>query len=297
MSLIEDALKKQRGAATGSGAVLRRPREEGTAAAVHWPVQVDGTAFARRPTSGLPACSLDRATMAELGYRLVSDDAPALTAQFRSLKHQVMEQLSEARLAGLAPLLVITSATPGDGKSFVSLNLAYALSLERDLQVTLVDYDPFRRRTSQLFGIADSVGLLDVMAGASEGGLPAVERESEVAQLSVIPVGRKAENMSELLTSASFDAMIELMKKSGPRRVFLFDCAPVLASPLSAHIARRGDLSLVVVRAEATSSRALEEALSQLGSDARVHLVLNGNTGSITERYYGYSKELRDYAT
>src|SRR5438046_4514497 len=109
--------------------------------------------------------TLDLAKLAAEGF--VTPDLPRsrIADEFRVIKRPLI-----ANATGKGPtqirhgnLIMVTSAVPGEGKSFCALNLAMSIAMEQDRTVLLVDADVARPSLPRTFAIPDSPGLLDVL--------------------------------------------------------------------------------------------------------------------------------------
>jgi exopolysaccharide/PEP-CTERM locus tyrosine autokinase len=235
---------------------------------------------------------IDRAKLAAAG--LIEPDAPvgALAEEFRIVKRQL---LLNARSATDLPdskrrAILLCSAQPDEGKTFCALNLALSLAGERDTEVLLVDADFPKPEIPALLGIEEGRGLVDALAD------PALDPESLVVAtdlrgLSVLPAGRRVDNVTELLASERTREVLARLA-ADPKRIILFDSPPALAaSPASVLAAHAGQL-LMVVRADKTTEGELREAIELLSACERVSLVLNGAGLAAGGRrfgaYYGY---------
>jgi protein-tyrosine kinase len=288
MSLVEDALKRHRAGAAQVLPTSGAPRQPaGTTVAM---VASDPTEVAAE----LPIAQIDRAFLESGGYSEVTASTPAMMSQFRNIKRQLLQALSGQFSTGVSPIVAITSAVPGDGKSFVTLNLANVMALEKQLAVTVVDYDPYRRNLSQMFGVASSVGLLDHVAAGPDARLPAFLHPTSVPRLHVLSAGAEDPDASELLCSPALEALLVSMR-SRKGQIHLFDCPPILATADAPFLAARADVTVLVVRAGVTSVHAVEEALARIKDARNVCMVLNARTGSIADGYYGYADSYAQY--
>ncbi|MEP7311551.1 MAG: CpsD/CapB family tyrosine-protein kinase [Pseudomonadota bacterium] len=210
-----------------------------------------------------------------------------LLTEIRALKRKILEMTHARREAGEAAVVIITSAVPGDGKSFVSLHLALSLTHEKGMRVTLVDGDVARQKSTKLFSAAGEGSL----AAAIIGDMPlakAVHR-TKLPGLTVVPAGEHTPAVSECLASSRWDGLLSQMRAEGRGRVFIVDTAPILATSESQYAARTADLVLFVVRAEVTPKQAIDQALVRLGDLSRVAFVLNATAASDHDPYYEYS--------
>jgi receptor protein-tyrosine kinase len=112
-----------------------------------------------------------------------------ISEEFRLAQRQLLRTaFSPTAEAGLSNLLMVTSARPGEGKSFTALNLAGSVALQGDHHVLLIDSDAKRDSICQALSLADAPGLLDL---AADPGLDPSEviLPTEIENLSILPVG------------------------------------------------------------------------------------------------------------
>jgi protein-tyrosine kinase len=221
------------------------------------------------------------------GPEVEDEDRQKLTMQMRSVKRSLLNRLKARRAAGFAPIVVVTSALPGDGKSFVSFHLARTLCTERDLSVTLIDADVVRHRTSDFFSGAEGGGLSHCLV--HDTSLAQVARRSDINGLQVVPAGTPDPAAEELLASSQWDRLANEMKEAGGSSLFLIDTAPVLATTESQYLAQSADLVIFVVRSDVTPAQAVAEAMSRLEDHSRVAFVFNGHVSPGMDYYYGYN--------
>lgn len=191
--------------------------------------------------------------------------------------------------------IVVTSAMPGDGKTFTSLNLALSIALEKDLSLVLVDADVAKAHLSRMFGVQNNAGLLDLLRDEN------VDPESlilptDVPGLSLLPAGKGTDVATELLASARMDALANRMLARDPNRILLFDSSPLLVtSEAIALVGAMGQIVLVV-RAGVTPQSAVLDAIDLLGEGKSVGLVLNQTDEQVRSGYYyryGYGEQDR----
>lgn len=239
------------------------------------------------PRNDLEPLDFNDSAALSAGVDLAASRGGQLLSQMRALKRKALDMVRARRAAGEAPLIITTSAVPGDGKSFITFHLAMSLTTERDLDVTLIDGDIARQRASSFFAGSEDGGLSSCLHGDSP--LATVIRNTTVPSLSVVRAGATTPTSSEALTSSRWDALAAEMRASGPSRVFLVDTAPVLATAEAQYLARTADLILFVVRSEVTPQQAVTEAIARIGDMSRVAFVFNGYRSVGTDFYYDYS--------
>jgi exopolysaccharide/PEP-CTERM locus tyrosine autokinase len=239
--------------------------------------------------------AVDRARLRQAA--LIEPDAPVgpLAEEFRIVKRQLL--LTAQAATELPPekrrVILLCSAQPDEGKTFCALNLALSLAGEKDTEVLLVDADFPKPEILSILGLEDGPGLVDAIAD------PGVDPESLVVRtdlkgLSVLPTGRQADNVTELLASERTREVLERLSEANPKRLIIFDSPPALvASPATFLAAHAGQL-VMVVRADKTTEAELRDALELLSGCERVSLLLNGTGFAAGGRrfgaYYGYGQ-------
>lgn len=241
-----------------------------------------------RPRAGR-RISVDRQRLAAAGFILPDAPAGALAEEFRIIKRQLLLNVAAGPARG--QVILVTSAQPGEGKSFCALNLALSVAGEKDLEVLLVDGDVAKADLPDLLGIEAGPGLVDAIVDRSSDPEKYV-LETDIPGLLLLPAGRKTPDVTELLASARTSEVLSLLTERHPNRIVIFDSPPALvASPASVLAGHAGQV-MMVVRADKTAESDLREALSLLTACESISLVLNGTRllggGSRFGSYYGY---------
>jgi tyrosine-protein kinase Etk/Wzc len=187
--------------------------------------------------------------------------------------------------------IIISGATPGVGKTFVSVNFA-AVTAGSVRRVLLIDADLRKGRVNQFFSIPRSNGLSELIAGTIDFD-EAVHREL-LPNLDVITTGVLPPNPAELLMSSSFEHILE--RASGIYDLVIVDTAPVLVAADTASVAPLAGTLLLVARAEKTHLGEINESVRRLahaGCSAN-GVILNAmdlarrHSGSYGYKYGGY---------
>jgi len=211
----------------------------------------------------------------------------AISNHFRSLRRELLAQLQGMTLKGVAPLVLVTSPLPGDGKTFVSSAIARTFANAPDFRVTLLDMDLVRRTISTLFNAREMPGVLDCINGATE--LRDVVASTDVPRLRFVPAGSIEGDSRETFVGDGLDALLARLRALGPNNLCVLDAPPVLPVVETALLAAKVDLVLLVVRAGVTPRAAVLDSIAKLGANAKVCVVLNGVIQSHTGEYYDYS--------
>lgn len=166
--------------------------------------------------------------------------------------------LASARAAGSS--FVLTSAAPGEGKSETAANLAVALA-RSGVRTLLISGDIRLPRIDRLFGMPHTAGMTDVLRGETDAA-QVVQRVPDVDNLHVLTSGRQITTPGELLQQPTLQRLMEWA--TATYDIVLVDAPPVLAVADAATYASIVDGVVLVVRAESTRRRRLEELLHEL---------------------------------
>ena len=230
---------------------------------------------------------VDREALREGGYIVPDAPATGLAEEFRIIKRQLLLGVADERIAAdKRQTILVCSSHPDEGKTFCALNLALSLATEKDVEVLLVDGDFNKPEILSILGLEAGPGLVDAIADPSADADAFVIR-TDIEGLSVLPAGRQANNVTELLASERTRQVLADLTVRHPRRVILFDSPPALmASPASVLAAQVGQV-MMVVRADETTEADLREAVGLLSGCDQLSLMLNGTGYAATGRRYG----------
>lgn len=251
----------------------------------------------RRTETPLPAATpvlaqnrveIDLARLSANGYITPHAPRSRLAEEFRVIKRPL---LTNARGKSAAPVLnanriMVTSAAPGEGKTYVSLNLAMSLAMEFDTSVLLVDADASRPAILDRLGLPPSKGLLDLLVDPK---LPveSVVLATNVERLSILPAGTQQSHATELLASDSMSRLVESLASGDPGRIVLFDTPPLLAASESRVLAAHMGQVIMVIAADDTPQASVTEALASVENCPVVVTLLNKTSPGDSGNYYG----------
>ena len=233
---------------------------------------------------------LDVESLAINGY--VTPNAPraAIADQFRVIKRPL---LANATGKGAAPvpngnLIMVTSAMPGEGKSFTAVNLAMSIAMELDYRVLLVDADVSRPSLRKTLNLAAGPGLLDLLID-SKLQMADVLLRTNVDKLSLLLSGTPHPRATELLASDAMTVLIEELGQRYPDRIIIFDSPPLLLTTEARVLASHMGQILMVVHAEKTLRSQVLHALTTIDACPVKLLMLNQARGGDQDAYgYGY---------
>ncbi len=198
---------------------------------------------------------------------------------------QVRTRLQHSSSLDTTRTILVTSPSPGDGKSTIAVNLAAGLALN-GRRILLVDANFRRPELHRIFGIGNEVGFSDVLNDVN--AFASAVKETPVPNLSVMCTGPRPSNPTELLESQLLLDFIERCLEEYDH--VIFDSGPMLFVSDSVALAPRVDGVVTVVRARANTRGVLTRMRDALRSVKAEHLgvVLNG-VRSQAGGYYGRS--------
>jgi protein-tyrosine kinase len=258
------------------------PAARASAAAAGLATMDDASSVSRRVT-------LDLDALAAAG--LLTPHAPRshLADQYRVLKRPLISNAmgKGAALVQHGNLIMVTSALPGEGKSFTSINLAMSIAAELDHTVMLVDADVARPSVLRMLGLPPGPGLLDLLEGKAD--MASVLMRTNVDKLTLLPSGSPHPRATELLASEAMNQLLDDMATRYPDRIIIFDSPPLLLTTESRVLATHMGQIVVVVGAGRTLQTSLQQALATIESCPLKMMVLNKARPQVAGGYgYGY---------
>ncbi len=223
------------------------------------------------------------------GFATPGSGPSAQVEEFRIAKRQLLEQSNDLRRQGAgleAQTILVTSALPGEGKTFCAINLAMSIAAEKDSEVVLVDLDLARASVLSTLGLPGGPGLVDAIADPRYDVRDFV-MQTDVQGLSVLSGGRPTSSDAEYLASARARAVLEQLVEGHPNRIVLFDTPPVLAASIAVEVAKLSGQAILVVKAEQTAGSAVQDAAGLLAGCPNVQALLNGTQYSPSGRRFG----------
>jgi len=184
--------------------------------------------------------------------------------------------------------IIVTSAHPGEGKTFTSINLGISIAREHDRTAMVVDADlrnPWRSHRDfafDFFSLSPEKGLVDYLEDAAE--LKDIILNPGINKFTIIPAGRRALNSAELLNSPRMERLIkELKERYGNQRVIIFDCPATLRCVDPMVFSHLVDGILFVVESERTSTEDLKKAMALYKDKPILGTILNKAQNDETE--------------
>ena len=184
-------------------------------------------------------------------------------------------------------VLLVTSSIPGEGKSFISSNLAAAFAGSGEATL-LIDSDLRLGRIHKIFGISNKKGLSNLLVEQDIEDCANYINKTEVENLYIIPRGTVPPNTSELLNSNNAKKVVEFLRDKFDR--IIFDGVPINGLPDSLIVAGLVDRVIIVSSANYTKIDELNDTKKALEKiDANIAgVVINRTSQSKRGKYSNY---------
>lgn len=247
-------------------------------------------AAANAAAPGARRVDINLARLRQLGMVTHDGGRTAVAEDFRIVKRPL---LRNARGDGeLAPirhgnLIVVTSAMPGEGKTYCAVNLAMSIAMEMDMTVLLVDADVARPSVLKVLGLPPEPGLMDILL-REQTELADVILRTNVSTLSILPAGRANKHATELLASRNMSALLTEIAERYADRIVIFDSPPLLMTTEASVLAAQMGQIVMVIESETTSQHAVKEALRHIDQCPHISLIYNKSKAFPGSEYYGY---------
>ena len=179
-----------------------------------------------------------------------------ISEEIRTIKTNIQFMTTDENIRSI----LITSSIPGEGKSFISSNLACAFA-QNDERVLLIDCDLRLGRVHKIFGLSNEKGLSNLLVSKNFNCKSFIQK-TEVNNLYVLSRGTLVPNPSELLNSEKMKSLIEFLKENFDR--IIFDGVPIIGLPDSLIMATLADRVILITSCNYTKIDELTKAKKSL---------------------------------
>ncbi|MER2120666.1 MAG: CpsD/CapB family tyrosine-protein kinase [Solibacillus sp.] len=220
---------------------------------------------------------------AQIARKLVtiSGTKSYITEQFRTIRTNIKFSMPDEPLK----TLLITSSTPGEGKSTNAANLGVVFAQE-DKRVLIIDADMRKPTLHHTFKTFNKVGLSNILARRS--ALHDAVQETFIVGLDVITSGPVPPNPAELLSSQSLEALLQQVKNDYD--IVIIDSPPLLSVTDAQILANKCDGTIMILNTGVVDKRAVKKAKALLeASHTKILGVVLNNYK--TPSHYNYYEE------
>ena len=232
----------------------------------------------------ITAAALQRAGMIDW-----SRSRTRISEEFRLVQRQILRAaFGPNAQPGFSNLVLVTSARPGEGKSFIAANLSASIARQADHPVLLIDADAKRESICASLGLAEASGLLDLAANPRLDPAPLIVK-TPIELLSILPVGRERDRSAELFSATEMARLIRNLAHRYADRLLVLDAPPCLSTSDPALLAQLVGQILFVVEADRTQREEIEAALDLVQACPTITMVLNKQQTSTRHSFGAYS--------
>jgi len=231
---------------------------------------------------------IDFQKLSDGGYLTPDRENQLLTDEYRIIKRPL---LKNAFGKGVVPVengnvIMVSSALPGEGKTFTAMNLAVSIAMEKDTTVLLIDSDVTKPALSKLLNLEENPGFTDILTDP-QIKLSDVMIRTNLKRLSVMPAGKGRSNSTELLASQRMQDIINELSSRYTDRIIIFDLPPIMVTTHAEVLLESAGQILLVIEEGKTPEHVVKEAISKINEDTVLGLVLNKCHSSQKSEYYG----------
>ena len=207
--------------------------------------------------------------------------------EFRKLKTQIF-----LRLPNPPHSILITSTGPGEGKTTVAVNLAWAISKEIHRKAVLIDAD-LRKPSIHLENSQNAKGLSTYLSD----GIPLTEilTNSQSENLRVIMAGPSTQKSSELIGSKRMGELLKSLREAGENTYILIDSSPIIATTEPTVLSKMVDGIILVVMADRMPRESIQRAVRSIDRHKIIGVVFNGidlkRSNYYSKYYYKYYRK------
>lgn len=243
----------------------------------------------------MPTDFVNMGTLISAGLVVSGTNRTRISEEYRIAVSRILRSTRKTRTQGqTGELIMVTSARPGEGKSFSALNIAGAIAHNVMRPTVLVDVDFKKRSITHLLRLSDRKGLLDV-ASTGRVQIENLIVPTAIDHLSILPVGRDAGDLESGLDRRPVAQVIEYLAARFPDYIFILDLPPCLSTSDPSTLAPVVNEAIVVVEAERTQRSEVESALDLIKLCPKITVLLNKirttrrNTFGAYDYYGSYS--------
>lgn len=218
--------------------------------------------------------------------KLVVNEHPnsSVTESFRTIRTN-FQFFSEG---GKKQIILITSTTSGEGKTFVSMNLASVFALNGHRTV-LMEFDLRRPKIYQEFTSNNMIGISSFLI--DKAILEDIIMPTQVENMDFIPAGPAAPNPAELINSERTAELIDKLREMYD--YIIIDSAPAGILTETLILMKQADLNVFIVRMDKTIKEAYKQTLKNIEQNkfSNISLIINDIYVNRESYKYGYDKK------
>jgi len=209
----------------------------------------------------------------------VQDPKAIVSEQFKTIRTNINFSMPDKDIA----TLLITSSTPGEGKSTNSANIAVVFA-QSGKKVLLIDSDMRKPTAHHTFAVKNAIGLSDLLT--RQHTLEEVLQKTTIERLDLITSGPIPPNPAELLASKTMDQLIDVLKDKYD--LVIFDAPPVLSVTDAQILSNKCEGVILVINTGKTEKDNVLKAKNMLESSKANMLGVIMNNFKLEKDHYYY---------
>lgn len=240
-------------------------------------------------------CEIDLAVLARNGIITPGTERTRFKEEYRLIKRPLLDRAFGENVSSSGKhnnVIMVTSATPSEGKTFNSLSLAISIADEQHRRVLIVDADVINPSVARTFGVSEDEGLVDYLAG-DYSDISELLFQTNIEDLSFLQAGKKHHLTTELLASKQMAHLIDELSSRYPDRIIILDSPPLLHTSEASVLASLAGQVVLVVAENSVKQSDVKKAIARLGNRKDIGLILNKSRYSSSQYgyYYGYGSD------
>lgn len=240
--------------------------------------------------------NIDLLRLESRGFIAQNGRRQGVNEQFRGIKRTLLKTMgspSENRPKN-ANMIMVTSVSPNEGKTFSAINLALSIAFEQDKTVLLVDSDVINPSINKTLDFKVEKGMIEYLRGDFDD-IGDVLVHTNIENLKIIPAGKPSNITNELLASDRMKRLTDELSTRYADRVIIFDSPPLLGVTETPIITNLMGQVVIVVEENVTSLSELKIATKNINRDIATGVIMNKSTRADKATYmtsdYNYSQK------
>ena len=205
------------------------------------------------------------------GFRIITSiDDPVIIDYYSLLRTQIM---SRTKNLGKNTLM-ITSATPNEGKTTTAINLSVSVAKHAQQTALLVDMDLRSPDITTYLGLEDHAGLTDYLVNDVPLETILIHPEG-MEDIVVLPAGQCSSGSTELLGTPKMQALVHELKQKYDDRYVIFDCPSLVDNPDALIFSSYVDAIILVVESDRAPKEKIQKSMELLNGKNVIGVVMN----------------------
>jgi protein-tyrosine kinase len=259
--------------------VARRPVLRGDDSSTEGPIV--GTFGARLPglqRGRVTPVEVDQSRLFAAGLFAPPEAAQRQQQEYRKLRRELIMATGVRRTednAAVGPIIVVTSALPGDGKTYSAANIALSIASQGTHDVLLIDGDTIKHGITSAFGLEQEPGLLELLGESPGCHFGEYVKPTSLGRLFILPSGVRKDGAADLFSLGRIEPLFDAIRAELAGQIVVVDSPPILLSSETQALTDVAGQVVFVVRAGVTLHDSVSDALSRIRESVPVGIVLN----------------------